>query len=92
MQLVVHPKQLNSFTAFAARGRAVQIGTQPVLIDDDGLAKHTYPVWYVVFLLTCSTELFLSAGDTRKYETIEQMSDGALVYHPSEYKTPNTMT
>ena len=66
MQLMVHPQLINTFMTLAARGRAVQDGTQPIsnLTQRLGLGNtclammdwpHTYPAW-CVFLLTCSTK------------------------------------
>ena len=74
----------------AARGRAVQIGTQQVSdliqpqrigLGNTSLAMmdwpHTYPAWCVV-LLTCSTKAAFVGEDTRKCDTIERISAGAL--------------
>ena len=68
MHLVVHPQLINTFMTLAARGRAVQNGTQPVSaltqphmlgLGNTCLAMmdwpHTYPAWCVV-LLMCSTK------------------------------------
>ena len=63
MQRVMHPQLINIFMALAARGRAVQNGTQPVsdLIQPQRLGlgntclammdwPHTYPARCVVVL------------------------------------------
>ena len=90
MQRVMHPQLINTFMALTARGRAVQNGTQPVSdltqpqrlgIGNICLAmmnwNHPYPAWCVV-LLMCSTKAAFASGDTRKCETIERISAGAL--------------
>ena len=69
---MVHPQLINTFMALAARGRAVQNGTQPVsdLAEPQRLGlgntclammdwPHTYPAWCVVPLMCSSKAAFV---------------------------------